>query len=1055
MMGEGQNRQRGHESGIMKLIIASVVIVAGILLAGSAWLGQNAAKATEEAVRSVSLFYLNELAGRREQVLTSNLNTSIRNLYAALELLDEEDLSDMEHLQQMQSEIKQLYDLDKFAFVDTSGTIYTSQGIQTDIDTYSFDYLHLRGTDISVRTLENHVQKVIIAVPVKHIRFLDKEFASCFMEIDMEQMLEGVSLQTASNSTTFCNLYTDSGVSLTNVVLGGLAREDNLLDAMHNAQFDAGYTLEGMLHDFSEHRRGLVSFVYNGYHETLNYVPVEGTDWMLTYLIRESVISAQFSTVYDGIIRRSMLQLIMIAAVMLAMFGIVLSQTRRNAQLTLEKETAEAENRVREQELEHRLSIQEQLLEKEKLRVQQDEMITALASDYRSVYFVDLDTKEGVCYRADTREGALREGDHFRFYDRFTKYAEEFVAESYRKGFLDFINPATIKERLKNDSIITYRYLVIKDGEERYEMLRMAGVRQKSGQPDQQEQDFHTAGAGFSDVDSQTREEMSHSQALGDALAAAEEASKAKTAFLSSMSHEIRTPMNAIIGLDTLALNEKNMSEKTREYLEKIGDSARHLLALINDILDMSRIESGRLTVSHEEFSCSKLLEQINNMVSTQCQDKGLQYDCQIDGQIDDYYIGDAMKLKQILINILSNAVKFTPEGGAVSFTVTRTARFDRKSTLRFVIKDTGIGISSDYLPKIFDAFSQEDSSTTNKFGSTGLGLAITKSMVEMMNGRIDVESEKGNGTTFTVTITLTDSDRTGNDEEENLIRPQDLSALIVDDDQIACDHAKLVLENAGIEAETALSGARALEMVRLRCARRNPYNLILVDWKMPEMDGLETTRQLRAIAGKDDSAIIILTAYRWDDILEEAADAGVDSFIAKPLFASNVLDEYRRVNGKKKLARSGSVTKACLEGRRVLLAEDMMVNAEIIKEILAMRGIQTEHATNGREAVDMFADSPENYYDAILMDMRMPEMDGLQASAAIRSMDNRMDAGEVPIIALTANAFDEDVERSLQAGLNAHLSKPVEPDNLFETLESLIAMRQSEERKAVEIHSN
>ena len=449
----------------------------------------------------------------------------------------------------------------------------------------------------------------------------------------------------------------------------------------------------------------------------------------------------------------------------------------------------------------------------------------------------------------------------------------------------------------------------------------------------------------------------------------------------------------------------------------------------------MSRIESGRMTLKNEEFSMSELLEQVNTMISGQCSDKGLEYHCRINGSLDDFYIGDAVKLKQVIINILGNAVKFTDEG-SVEFVVEKIVEFGGKTTLQMTMSDTGIGMSEEYLPKIFDAFSQEDASSINKYGSSGLGLAITKSIVEMMNGNISVQSEKGKGTTFTVQVTLTDSEHRSSGAEAE-VNPQEMSVLIVDDDPIACEHARLVLEKVGIAAETADSGADAVEMVRLRHARRDPYNLILVDWKMPEMDGVETTRRIRSMIGNE-SAIIILTAYKWDDILDEAVQAGVDSFLAKPLFANNVIDEFKASLRKKGMTSAAVPNKADLRGRRVLVAEDVQVNAEILIMLLGMREIQAEHAVNGREAVEMFESHPEGYYDAILMDMRMPEMDGLTATETIRAMD-RPDSKTIPIIALTANAFDEDVQRSLQAGLNAHLTKPVQPETVYETLESLI----------------
>ncbi|WP_050008306.1 hybrid sensor histidine kinase/response regulator [Butyrivibrio sp. WCE2006] len=662
-------------------------------------------------------------------------------------------------------------------------------------------------------------------------------------------------------------------------------------------------------------------------------------------------------------------------------------------------------------------------------------MITALAADYRSVYYVNLDTDSGVCYRAHSKlENGLAEGEDFIFSETFTNYANEYVDEKYREGFLKFIDPDNIRKSLETQQLIAYRYLVSKDGKESYEMLRMAGVRKAEDRDDHM---IHSIGVGFTDVDAEMRESLERSQALSDALAVAEEASKAKTVFLSNMSHEIRTPMNAIIGLDKIALSDTDISDRTREYLEQIGSSAGHLLKIINDILDMSRIESGRMVIKNEEFSFTKLLEQVNTIIGTQCSDKGIYYNCEVLGEIDNYYIGDDMKLKQVLINILGNSVKFTERGGNIGLTVEKTAGFYGKSTLKFVMKDDGVGMDKEFIPKIFDAFSQEDSSTTNKYGSTGLGMAITKRIVEMMNGAIEVESTKGEGTTFVVSVTLLDSDRKDSDENIGEINPHETTVLIIDDDQIACEHAHVELEKVGIVSEIASSGKEAIEMVKLRQARREPYSLILVDLKMPEMDGIETTKKLREVIG-DDSAIIILTSQQWEDVLDEAISAGADSFASKPLNTSFVLEQFKEALIQKNIKNSARTDKANLEGRRVLLAEDIKVNAKIMQKVLSMRNIEADHAENGRIAVELFKSHPEWYYDAILMDMRMPEMDGLQATMAIRALD-RADSKKIPIIALTANAFDEDVQRSLQAGLNAHLSKPVEPDVVFDTLESLI----------------
>ena len=876
-----------------RIAIVGSLIVAIILVLGTIWMGYRARKDTEDAVRAVSLLYLDELAGRREQVVENNLRGNVEDMRVALELMAEEDLQDLEHLQAYQARMKRIHNLEKFAFVDTDGLIYTSLGPQTNIDEYRFDYRTLSEPEVSIFNLNSPDKKVVIALPVD-IPFEGKTLCVCFMEIDMKVMLAGVSMESnAGQGATFCNIYTSEGIALSNTVLGGLSAEDNLLAAMRSAQLEAGYAFERFEQEFRACKAGEVSFTYNGIRETLSYVPVSGTDWLLTYLIRESVISEKISSISDGFQRRSLIQSVLIVAAMLAMFAFIISQNWKNAQLMLERETAQAEVRGKQEELEERIALQEKL--------------------------------------------------------------------------------------------------------------------------EQQ------------------------SQVLSVALTAAEQANKAKTVFLSNMSHEIRTPMNAIIGLDNIALNDPGLPEKTRDYLEKIGAAADHLLGLINDILDISRIESGRMTLKNEEFSFSELLEAVNTMFSGQAAEKGLDYQCHILSDVDDYYIGDSMKLRQVLINVLGNAVKFTPEGGEVRLTVERKAQFDKMTTLCFTVTDTGIGMSEEFIPHVFETFAQEDSGLTNKYGSSGLGMAITKSIVEMMNGEIQVQSEKGKGSVFTVTVTLADSERSRAQETQSAdeVHPGSMVVLIVDDDPIAREHARLVLEKAGIAAELAESGAEAIEMVKLRHARMSPYNLILVDWKMPEMDGVETARQIRSAVG-DESAIIILTAYRWDDVLEEALQAGVDSFIPKPLFAATVLEEFKAALRKRRALPEAQEQRAELSGRRILIAEDMEINAEILVMLLEERGMSSEVAANGKIAVEKFSSHEPGWYDAILMDMRMPEMDGLEATQTIRALE-RPDAKTIPIIALTANAFDEDVQRSMQAGLNAHLSKPVQPDYLYETLERLI----------------
>ena len=438
----------------------------------------------------------------------------------------------------------------------------------------------------------------------------------------------------------------------------------------------------------------------------------------------------------------------------------------------------------------------------EKILAQQYDMVTYLVSGYYGVTIGDA---------ANITRGSIFPKNRDGIYmDYIREQVIPVVPESEREATLKALSLETIEAELAVSEPYTVDVTCEIDGEIFNKRFMFYAV-------DREKHFYILLKTDMTDV---LREQRERNELLANALHDAEQANVAKTAFLSSMSHEIRTPMNAIIGLDSIALKDPGLPERTREHLEKIGGSAKHLLGLINDILDMSRIESGRMTLKNEEFSFREMLGQINTMIHGQCEDRGLTYDCRVVGHVDDYYIGDDMKLKQVIINILGNAVKFTPAPGTVSFIVERTAQFDGKSTLRFVMKDTGIGMDKAYLPKIFEAFSQEDENKANKYGSTGLGMAITKNIVEMMNGSIAVESEKGVGSTFTVNVTLKNTDRKA-EQAAGSVRPQDMNVLVIDDDPVACEHAKLVLDEVGIAADTATGGAEALEMVKLRHARR------------------------------------------------------------------------------------------------------------------------------------------------------------------------------------------------------------------------------------------
>ncbi len=544
------------------------------------------------------------------------------------------------------------------------------------------------------------------------------------------------------------------------------------------------------------------------------------------------------------------------------------------------------------------------------------------------------------------------------------------------------------------------------------------------------------------DVSAIVEEERRKSELLTEALDAANQASHAKSQFLSRMSHELRTPMNAIIGLSALAANDVHDPVAMEDAIGKIGMSARYLLSLINDILEMSRIESGRMTLTEEPFDFEQFITGVNTILFGQASAKGVDYDAVVNSFMEPVYIGDATKLQQILINVLGNAVKFTPAGGKITFAMEQLQCAKERATLRFVVSDTGIGIDEKYLPHLFDAFSQESASFTSTSTGTGLGLAITKSLVEMMNGRIHVHSVKNVGSVFTIDVQLGVSE--GSQQYLELLASMNLArlnTLVVDDDVVVCQSTVKTLASMGMEAEWVDSGARAVERVQEMHEKKRDYDTIFIDWKMPDMDGIETTRRIRKIVGPD-VTIIIITAYDWRAIEALAVQAGADMFMEKPLFQSSIVKAFERVfrvHAAKVELKPAAVCD--FTGKRVLLAEDHPLNVEVAKRMLEKVGAEVVVVNNGLEALETFATAPDDFFDLILMDIRMPVMDGLAATKNIRNL-RKKGSRDIPIVAMTANAFDEDVELSLSSGMDAHLAKPIEPQVLFATLQRLLAER-------------
>ena len=534
-------------------------------------------------------------------------------------------------------------------------------------------------------------------------------------------------------------------------------------------------------------------------------------------------------------------------------------------------------------------------------------------------------------------------------------------------------------------------------------------------------------------LDSQRQEQARQQQLLRDALASANAASRAKSDFLSRMSHDIRTPMNAIIGMTTIGQLKLEDSQVVRDCFRKIDTSSKYLLSLINDILDMSKIETDKMEIAHELFDFKAFAEELNQIIYPQTLEKEVSYEMRHREPLESHYIGDSLRMKQILMNLLSNALKFTPPGGKLGVDIREEKRANGFAYLEFMVWDNGIGMSEEFMQRIFQPFEQENPGNARNNVGSGLGLSIVYNLVQLMGGTIGVESEKDKGSTFTVTIPFQlvsdNQEREWERKRQNLLKG--FEVLVVDDDPAVGRQTAVILEDIGARTVWADSGYRAVEEVQISLRQDRMFDIAMIDWKMPGIDGIETARRIRNLVGGD-TMIIMITAYDWSGIEAEARAAGIDYFIAKPLFRSAIYDTFSKLD-KRNPEPSGQCDPG-LAGKRFLLAEDNELNREIAVTLLEMNGAAVDTAVNGREALDFFGAREPGTYDAVLMDIRMPVMDGLEACMRIRAMD-RGDGASVPILAMTANAFEEDKKKAFAAGMTGYLVKPLDIRLLVEEL--------------------
>lgn len=666
--------------------------------------------------------------------------------------------------------------------------------------------------------------------------------------------------------------------------------------------------------------------------------------------------------------------------------------------------------------------------------MEQFAIVDALSRDYVNVFAIDAERDRArvikmMGYVTTGLKGDAKE--EFTYKVILERYIRERVYEEDQAYLQEALSLGNVMKKLESGRDYQGNYRV-REGEEIYNYQFTYMYVKESG--------FRKEGfvlAGFRNIDETIREEQVQKLMLAEALGEAQYANNAKTTFLNSMSHDIRTPMNAIIGFTSLAMSHIDNRELVQNYLEKIITSGNHLLSLINDVLDMSRIESGKMHLEEKSCSLPDILHSLRNIVQADVHAKQLELYIDTVDVIDEEIFCDKLRLNQVLLNLLSNCIKYTGAGGMISMRITeRPGAPAGYANYEFVIRDTGVGMSEEFVSHIFEPFEREKSTLINGIQGTGLGMAITKNIVDMMSGTISVKSKEGVGTEFMVSFTFRLNPEIK--EQRDIPQLKNCRALVVDDDFNTCDSVSYMFQQIGMRAEWTMSGKEAVLRTRQAVTRGDDYTVYIIDWMLPDMNGIEVTRRIRKEMGED-VAIIVLTAYDWADIEDEAREAGVSAFCSKPLFLSELREcLHSIVNAGDPDADSdeSDLSKVCTG--RILLAEDNELNQEIATALLGDAGFIIEIAENGQIAVDMLKNSEPGYYQVVLMDVQMPVMNGYEAVKQIRKLEDQ-ELASIPVLAMTANAFEEDKQEALKCGMNGHIAKPIDIEKLFETLRKIL----------------
>ena len=897
-------------------------------------------------------------------------------------------ISDEDEIRQFIESVQQETGFSNFYFLSAEGNYMTAAGetgylgIQDDLE----EQITQGGDIVMSAVLPGKPEMLVFACPENQGTYRDFAYDAVAVSYYNDDIVKVLDISAFDGTASRYVLHPDGRIIIN---CAAQMEEDvyNLLAAMQERSPLTSEDIQTLSDDFSQGRSGSRLVTLDGTRYYMTYQSAHILDWTIVGLVPAAVVNAGMNALQSSTI-------VMVSMIVLGISALALALVHRKSSVKLRRKDMEI--------------------------LYRDELFMKLSMNVDDVFLMldaQTDRADYVSPNVEKLLGITAEQIQEDVHVLGKLHPQEFAEQT-----MNYLTGLAVNEQREWD----FEYIHQKTGEHRW---------------------FHVIAMG-SNVEGRTKyilvmsdrtADKKINQALSEAVRAAETANRAKSTFLSNMSHDIRTPMNAIIGFTTLAVSNMDDKERVQDYLSKILASGNHLLSLINDILDMSRIESGKIHLEETETNLSDVLHDLKTIVSGQIHAKQLElYMDAMDVTDEDVYC-DKTRLNQVLLNLLSNAIKFTPAGGTVSVRLRQLpgTRKDREQ-YEIRVKDNGIGMSPEFAKKIFDPFERERSSTVSRIQGTGLGMAITKNIVDMMGGTIEIRTEPGKGTEFIIRVALRVQPE--HHRAERIAELEGLKALVVDDDFNTCDSVTKMLVRVGMRSEWTLSGKEAVLRARQSMDLGDAFHAYIIDWCLPDMNGIEVTRQIRSLG--DGTPIIILTAYDWADIEAEAKAAGVTAFCSKPMFMSDLRETLLTALGQSQTETDDSVLPGGspdFRGKHILLAEDNELNREIAVEILSKYGFVVDTAENGVEAVKKIKESKPGDYDLVLMDVQMPLMDGGEATRQIRALPDPALA-KIPILAMTANAFEEDRKSSLECGMNGFLSKPINIEELIAALSSLLA---------------